>query len=155
MARAFLPASQRTRWPPKQTLFYLQNSAFHRAPCYPAGNAHKVRPKTPFGDALVEKNRTWILKSYPSSMPGPESFDLIDRPAVAPRAGELLVRTLWLSVDPYMRARLSAAKNYTAGQKIGEMMEGGGVGEVIASEDPGFRPGEIVMADDFGWQPQP
>jgi hypothetical protein len=65
----------------------------------------------------------------------------------------LLVRTLWLSVDPYMRARLSPAKNYAAGQQIGEMMTGGGVGEIIASDSPLFKAGDIVQADDFGWQP--
>ncbi|MEZ5798569.1 MAG: NADP-dependent oxidoreductase [Paracoccaceae bacterium] len=100
----------------------------------------------------MDKNPTWIVRSLPSGLPGPENFELVDRPAPAPGPGELLVRSLWLSVDPYMRARLSAARNYAAGQKTGEMMVGGGVGEVIASEDPGFQPGEIVMADDFGWQ---
>jgi NADPH-dependent curcumin reductase CurA len=98
-------------------------------------------------------NPTWILKSLPTGMPAPIDFEMVDQPIPAAGPGELLVRTLWLSVDPYMRARLSAAKNYAAGQKIGEMMVGGGVGEVIASEHPGFRVGEIVMGDDFGWQP--
>lgn len=98
-------------------------------------------------------NPTWILKRFPSGMPSPEDFSLEDRAAPVPRPGELLVRTLWLSVDPYMRARLSPARNYAAGQKIGEMMVGGGVGEVVTSDSPLFRPGDIVQADDFGWQP--
>ena len=66
-------------------------------------------------------------------MPVPDDFSLEQRAAPVAKPGELLVRTHWLSVDPYMRARLSPAKNYAAGQKIGEMMRGGGVGEVIAS----------------------
>lgn len=98
-------------------------------------------------------NPTWIVRSLPTGMPAPSDFEMVEHPIPAAGPGELLVRTLWLSVDPYMRARLSAAKNYAAGQKIGETMVGGGVGEVIASEDPGFRVGEIVMGDDFGWQP--
>lgn len=98
-------------------------------------------------------NPTWVLKSYPSGMPVPGDFALEDRAVPEPETGQLLVATRWLSVDPYMRARLSPAKNYAAGQKIGETMQGGGVGEVISSGTPEFRPGDIVMADDFGWQP--
>ncbi|OJY30080.1 MAG: NADP-dependent oxidoreductase [Rhodobacterales bacterium 65-51] len=98
-------------------------------------------------------NPTWVLKRFPSAMPVPEDFEVDHRPAPVAGAGELCVRTLWLSVDPYMRARLSPAKNYAAGQKIGEMMQGGGVGEVITSDSPQFRPGDIIQADDFGWQP--
>jgi NADPH-dependent curcumin reductase CurA len=86
-------------------------------------------------------------------MPVPDDFSLEQRAAPVAKPGELLVRTHWLSVDPYMRARLSPAKNYAAGQKIGEMMRGGGVGEVIASESPLFHNGDIIQADDFGWQP--
>lgn len=101
----------------------------------------------------MSTNPTWLLKRFPTGMPQPDDFEMVERAIPAPGPGELLVRTLWLSVDPYMRARLSPAKNYAAGQKIGEMMMGGGVGEVITSESPDFKPGEIVMADDFGWQP--
>jgi NADPH-dependent curcumin reductase CurA len=98
-------------------------------------------------------NPTWVLKSFPSGMPVPGDFALEDRAIPEPAAGQVLVATRWLSVDPYMRARLSSTKNYAAGQKIGEMMEGGGVGEVISSDSPDFRPGDFVMADGFGWQP--
>lgn len=86
-------------------------------------------------------------------MPSQEDFQLEDRGTPSPRSDELLVKTLWLSVDPYMRARLSPAKNYAAGLKVGDLMQGGGVGEVISSESPLFKAGDIVMADDFGWQP--
>jgi len=101
----------------------------------------------------MASNPTWVLKRFPVGMPSPDDFALEQRPAPVAQPGELLVRTLWLSVDPYMRARLSPAKNYAAGQKIGEMMQGGGVGEVIASRSPLFQPGDIIQADDFGWQP--
>lgn len=101
----------------------------------------------------MTSNPTWVLSRFPVGMPVPDDFTLKDRPAPVAKPGELLVRTLWLSVDPYMRARLSPAKNYAAGQQIGEMMMGGGVGEVITSDSPQFKPGDIVQADDFGWQP--
>lgn len=101
----------------------------------------------------MTSNPTWVLKRFPTGMPGPEDFSLEHRAAPVAKPGELLIRTLWLSVDPYMRARLSPAKNYAAGQKIGEMMQGGGVGDVVVSESPLFRPGDIIQADDFGWQP--
>lgn len=101
----------------------------------------------------MTSNPTWVLSRFPVGMPVPDDFTLEDLPTPVAKPGELLVRTLWLSVDPYMRARLSPAKNYAAGQQIGEMMMGGGVGEVITSDSPQFKPGDIVQADDFGWQP--
>lgn len=101
----------------------------------------------------MSSNPTWVVKSYPVGMPRHEDFELEDRGTRSPRPGELLVKTLWLSVDPYMRARLSPAKNYAAGQKIGDVMQGGGVGEVVTSESPLFKAGDIVLGDDFGWQP--
>ncbi|MGE0213389.1 MAG: NADP-dependent oxidoreductase [Parvibaculaceae bacterium] len=101
----------------------------------------------------MTSNPTWLLKRFPAGMPTTDDFTLEDRAVPVPRAGELLVRTLWLSVDPYMRARLSPAKNYAAGLQIGDLMQGGGVGEVVASEAPGFKAGDLVLADDFGWQP--
>lgn len=101
----------------------------------------------------MTSNPTWVLKQFPKGMPSPADFRLEERNVPNPRAGELLVRTLWLSVDPYMRARLSPAKNYAAGLKVGDLMQGGGVGEVIASQSQQFKPGDIIQADDFGWQP--
>ncbi|MFK0278714.1 NADP-dependent oxidoreductase [Ensifer sp. NPDC090286] len=98
-------------------------------------------------------NPSWILRSYPSAMPSVENWGLEDRPIPEAADGELLVKTLWLSVDPYMRGRISPAKNYAAGFKIGDLMCGGGIGEVIASESPAFKAGDVVMSDHFGWQP--
>lgn len=101
----------------------------------------------------MSTNPTWLLKRFPLGMPTSEDFLLDERSVPAPQSGELLVRTLWLSVDPYMRARLSPAKNYAAGLKVGDLIKGGGVGEVVVSEAEGFKAGDIVLADDFGWQP--
>ncbi|MES0022365.1 MULTISPECIES: NADP-dependent oxidoreductase [unclassified Mesorhizobium] len=101
----------------------------------------------------MAKNPSWVLRSYPSGMPTVGSWTLEDRPILEPANGELLLKTLWLSVDPYMRGRISRAKNYAAGFGLGELMSGGGIGEVISSESPDFKPGDIVMSDYFGWQP--
>lgn len=96
--------------------------------------------------------QSWSLKRYPSGMPSVDDFALEMRPVPAPQAGELLVRVLWLSVDPYMRGRISPAKNYATGLKIGDLMLGGGVAEILVSQDPGFRVGDIVMSDYIPWQ---
>src|SRR3546814_5235248 len=64
----------------------------------------------------------------------------------------MLARTIWLSVDPYMRGRISRARNYAKGVEIGERMQGGGVGEVVHSNNPDFAPGTIVESRAFGWQ---
>lgn len=99
------------------------------------------------------KNPSWFLKNYPPGMPAPEDWVLEDRPIPVPKTGELLIKTMWLSVDPYMRARISPAKNYASGFALGDLITGGGVGEVITSESPDFKAGDIVMSDYFGWQP--
>jgi NADPH-dependent curcumin reductase CurA len=101
----------------------------------------------------MPRNPSWIVQSYASGMPAVENWRLEDRAVPEAAKGQLLVKTMWLSVDPYMRARMSQAKNYAAGFQLGDLMTGGGVGEVIASEAPGFKPGDLVMSDYFGWQP--
>lgn len=98
-------------------------------------------------------NSSWILRSHPSGMPTEANWVLEDRPHPQPTNGQLLVKTIWLSVDPYMRGRISPAANYAAGFKPGDLMRGGGIGEVIRSEAAEFKPGDIVMSDYFGWQP--
>lgn len=102
----------------------------------------------------MKANQSWSLKRFPSGMPSVDDFALEHRQIPSPGPGELLVKTLWLSVDPYMRGRISPAKNYAAGLKIGDLMLGGGVGEVLVSEDPGFSVGDIVQSDYVGWQTQ-
>ena len=66
-------------------------------------------------------------------------------------AGEMLVESLYVSVDPYMRGRISNAKSYAAAVEIGGVMVGGVVGKVVASNNPRFAVGEIVQGE-FGWQ---
>ncbi|MBB5158102.1 NADP-dependent oxidoreductase [Saccharopolyspora phatthalungensis] len=84
------------------------------------------------------------LASRPKGWPTLENFDIVEVEAPQPGDGELLVRNLLMSVDPYMRGRMSAAKSYTPPYEIGKAMEGGAVGEVVASNAEGFQPGDIV-----------
>ena len=85
-----------------------------------------------------------ILRRRPSGAPRQADFELSQDIAPAPGAGEVLTRTIWLSLDPYMRGRLSDRKSYAPPVQIGAPMTGEGVGEVIASGDPAFKPGDVV-----------
>lgn len=96
-------------------------------------------------------NRAWTLASYPSGWVSEENFKLVESPVPAPKESEVLVRNLWLSLDPYMRGRMSQQKSYAKGVEIGEVMTGQTVGEVLESQDPAFKPGEKVLTQ-LGWQ---
>lgn len=97
-------------------------------------------------------NRQWRLASHPQGMPTLETWSLHEAPMPEPGPGQILVRTQWLSLDPYMRGRISPSTNYAKGVAIGEVMQGGGVGEVVASNHPDWKPGDIAEAMGFGWQ---
>jgi NADPH-dependent curcumin reductase CurA len=97
------------------------------------------------------KNRQWVLAVRPEGEPKPETFRLETSELAEPGAGEVLLKTLWLSLDPYMRGRISAAKSYAKGVEPGEVMVGGTVSEVVASNNPGFAKGDIVLSFS-GWQ---
>ena len=89
--------------------------------------------------------RAWVLKSRPRGTPQRSDFDLIDMPAQPLGDGQVRIRNLWLSVDPYMRGRMNDAKSYVPPFQIDEPMTGGAVGEVIESNNPGFAPGDKVL----------
>ena len=74
-------------------------------------------------------NRRWLLATYPEGMPTLDSWIIDKQPVPDPGAGQILVKAKWLSVDPYMRGRISPATNYTKGTAIGEAMQGGGQGK--------------------------
>src|SRR4029077_16226618 len=92
-----------------------------------------------------------VLASRPVGEPAAADFRLEEFPVPAPAAGELLLLTQWLSLDPYMRGRMSDAPSYAKPVGVGEVMEGGTVSEVVASNNDGFKPGEVVLAH-TGWQ---
>src|SRR5262249_41623215 len=96
-------------------------------------------------------NRQILLKSRPEGAPGLDNFELVQRPIPEPREGEVLMRTRYLSLDPYMRGRMSAAKSYAKPAAVGEPMVGGTVGEIVTSRHPGYAAGDLVLGYG-GWQ---
>jgi hypothetical protein len=96
-------------------------------------------------------NRQITLAERPSGMPRESDFRLVESPLPHPGAGEVLVRTLYLSVDPYMRGRMNGGMTYARGVQPGEVMVGGVVGRVEESNDPRLAKGDIVEGM-LGWQ---
>ena len=96
-------------------------------------------------------NRQITLASRPVGYPKESDFNLVEVPIPTPGEGEVLVKTLYLSVDPYMRGRINATKSYAANVEIDEIMVGSVIAQVIASEHPNFEAGDIVNAG-IGWQ---
>src|SRR5437868_14303146 len=92
-----------------------------------------------------------VLASRPVGEPKASDFRIEDYAAPTPGAGEVLLRTIWLSLDPYMRGRMSDGPSYAQPVPIGGVMEGGTVSEVIASNNPAFEKGNIVLSR-AGWQ---
>src|SRR5579883_3260783 len=97
------------------------------------------------------KNRRILLASRPKGAPRESDFTLDEAAVAPPGEGELLVRALYLSLDPYMRGRMSDRASYAKPVGIGEVMTGGVVGRVIASRNPRFKEGDIVEGI-LGWQ---
>lgn len=100
---------------------------------------------------MTEKNRQVVLASHPSGGVEESDFRLVETEIPEIRDGQFLVRNHYLSVDPYMRRRMDAAKSYARNVEIGEVMVGGTVGEVVESRHPDFQPGDTVLGS-FGWQ---
>jgi len=91
--------------------------------------------------------RTVTLAARPHGAPKPSDFRLVEVPLADPGLGEVALQMLWLSLDPYMRGRMSAAASYAASTELGNPPPSEGVARVIASRDPGFAPGEVVVHD--------
>ncbi len=99
----------------------------------------------------INKGIVLASRPAPSGKATLENFRLVDSPMPEPGPGQVLVRNDYLSLDPYMRGRMEESKSYAASQHIGEVMIGGTVGEVVASNNPGFKPGDKVVGMG-GWQ---
>ena len=99
----------------------------------------------------VTMNRQITLASRPVGMPTPANFAQVETPIPQPGPGELLLRNLYLSLDPYMRGRMSDAESYAAPMAVGEVMVGGTVARVLASNHAQYRVGDLVLAYG-GWQ---
>ena len=96
-------------------------------------------------------NRRVLLRARPEGAVKESDFEIAAEPVREPGAGEVLVKGLYLSLDPYMRGRMSAAKSYAPPVDLGDVMIGEVVGEVVASKDPAFAHGDHV-AGMLGWQ---
>ena len=97
---------------------------------------------------MAETNRQVVLRRVVAGRPALDDLELIEGPVPEPQAGEVLVRTIYLSLDPYMRGRMSAP------EAVGTVMVGGVVGEVVVSNAAGFVPGQVVCqyVGGYGWQ---
>src|ERR1700723_2884344 len=108
----------------------------------------REQKETPMAAGMT---RQILLKSRPEGAPSLDNFELAQRPMPEPADGEVLIRTRYLSLDPYMRGRMSAAKSYARPVEVGEPMVGGTVGEIVASRHPKFAVGDVVLSHG-GWQ---
>jgi NADPH-dependent curcumin reductase len=100
---------------------------------------------------MTQQNRRIVLASRPEGEPVPENFRLDIAAVPQPAPDEILLRTRYLSLDPYMRGRMSAARSYAKPVEPGDVMVGGTVSEVVASNVEGLAPGDVVLGQ-MGWQ---
>ncbi len=91
------------------------------------------------------------LASRPHGWPTLDNFVVAHVDVPPPADGEVLVRNLFMSVDPYMRGRMNDVRSYTPSFQIGQPLDGGAIGEVVESRDPAFHPGDIVLSN-RGWR---
>ncbi|MET9110898.1 NADP-dependent oxidoreductase [Streptomyces zhihengii] len=101
--------------------------------------------------ALPASGREWHLVARPHGWPEAEDFALREAEVTAPAEGRVLVRNLHFSVDPYMRGRMNDVKSYTPPFELDHPMDGGAVGEVVASAAEGFEVGDHVLHG-LGWR---
>ncbi|MEE9273421.1 MAG: NADP-dependent oxidoreductase [Robiginitomaculum sp.] len=99
--------------------------------------------------SLLSKNI--CMKSYPKGMPNTDDFMMTTTNITSAKSGEITVKNHWMSVDPYMRGRMSGIKTYIDPFAIGEPMEGGAVGEIIHSGHPDYKVGDWIMTM-LGWR---
>jgi NADPH-dependent curcumin reductase len=99
----------------------------------------------------MEVNRRIVLATRPQGRPSAANFRLEEAPVPEPGPDQVLCRTIYLSLDPYMRGRMSDAASYANPVQIGQVMEGGIVGQVIRSNLPDCAPGDFLVGYG-GWQ---
>ncbi|GAB2864243.1 NADP-dependent oxidoreductase [Actinoallomurus bryophytorum] len=97
------------------------------------------------------KTREVHLKARPQGWPTPEDFAVVEAELAPPGDGEVLVRNLFMSVDPYMRGRMNDVKSYAPPYRLDEVMYGGAVGEVVESRSPDLAEGDVVLHQS-GWR---
>jgi NADPH-dependent curcumin reductase CurA len=100
---------------------------------------------------MPDTNRQVLLKRRPEGMPVAEDFAIVDSALPEPSEGQVLLRGIYLSLDPYMRGRISGQRSYAKPTEIGDVIEGRVVGQVARSRHPGFREGDYASGG-YGWQ---
>jgi NADPH:quinone reductase len=100
---------------------------------------------------LPSVNRQFKLAARPVGLPKESDFSFTESPMPAPAEGQVLVKSVYLSVDPYMRGRITGVRTYADPVNIGEIMQAGTVGQVVESKAPGFAAGDFVTGM-WGWQ---
>jgi hypothetical protein len=101
---------------------------------------------------MRNSNRQWILRRRPEGEIKPGDLELVDQPIPVPGPGQILVRTLYLSLDPTNRIWMSDMEQYMPPVQIGDVMRGGTIGVVEQSNNPAFKPGDVVNSFATGWQ---
>lgn len=96
-------------------------------------------------------NKQILLKSYPIGEPKASDFALVETPIPEPGEGEILSRTIYLSLDPYMRGSMSQSQSYAAAVELNSVILGGTVSQVVKSNHPQFQAGDFVLSGN-GWQ---
>ena len=102
----------------------------------------------------MPNNHRLLLAARPAGIPGPQNFTADTVAARAPQQGEVLLETVYLSIDPAMRSWMSEGRGYQQGIPLGEVMRGGGIARVVESRAEGFAAGDLVQAR-LGWQTHP
>ena len=97
------------------------------------------------------KSREIRLARRPEGMPQKQDFELAETEVPSPGEGQVLVRNIYMSVDPYMRGRMVVRESYVPPFQIGEALSGGAVGQVVESKNSGFKPGDYV-SNFSGWK---
>ncbi len=113
-----------------------------------------LRQHDDFVSQATIDNHRLLLAARPTGIPGPANFSCDKVPARPPGPGEVLLQTIYLSIDPAMRSWMSEGTGYQRGIPLGEVMRGGGIARVLESRDDAFAPGDLVQAR-LGWQSHP
>jgi NADPH-dependent curcumin reductase CurA len=111
------------------------------------GSAPAPRTREGQDRGMPVTTREWQLAARPHGEPTPEDFRLVEQERPDPADGQVVVRMLAMSVDPYMRGRMNAGKSYAAAWEVGETMKGGAVGRVVDSRSPAVPEGALILAD--------
>jgi hypothetical protein len=98
------------------------------------------------------QNKEIRLASRPVGVPTLENFQFAETEVPKPGDNQVLVRMLYISVDPYLRGRMRERKSYVAPFEVGQVIKSAAVGEVVESASPKFQPGEVVVSGNFGWR---